>query len=123
MAVTRSINRSMMQSNTGNSLSFNNVYFATAGLTSPYNVQYTSVNETNSKLKTRCKQAEAVIGYPFAYISYWDDTSTSGAAYGAAPYKMSDFYDLTLDTIYSYFYHVPASGQLSIGNSTDNLLP
>ena len=115
-----------MNSNTGNSLGFDNGYFA---LSSPHNVQYTSVNETNSKLKTRCKQAKAVLNYLFVAIPQWADSSTTAAVYGAAPYKMSDFYDLTLDAVYYYYYHVPSpggvvqGGQLSIGNSTDSLLP
>ena len=116
MAVTRSINRGMMQSATGTSLAFNNNLFA---LSSPYNVQYNSVNETNSKLKTRCKQAKAVLNYLFVAIPQWADSSTTAAVYGAAPYKMSDFYDLTLDGVYSANHHIPSSGELSIGDASE----
>ena len=116
MAETRSINRSMMAGTAGNSFDFSAVGF---GQSSPCNVQYTSVNASNSSLKCRALQAEGALDHVYAGVFAWTDSSTTAAAYGAAPYKMSDFYDLTLDTNYTSYHHVPASGVLSIGDASE----
>jgi hypothetical protein len=115
MAETRSINRSMMQSPT-TSFDFS---LGVWGVSSPCNVQYTGVNVTNSSLKCRGKQASGILNHNFAYIFFFD-SSTTAAQHGASPYKMSEFYDLALDTAgYPNNYHVPASGELSIGDESE----
>ena len=115
MAETRSINRSMMQTTSGNSFAFANPVF---GQSPPCNVVYTSVNATNSSLKCRGKQAGGILNHSFAYL-YFFDSSTTHAQHTASPYKMSEFYDLTLDGGISQNYHVPASGELSIGDASE----